>query len=56
VYYGALVVLLAVLAPVLWSLATRPAARAQIDVTIEASMTKGPAGAPVTILEFSDYQ
>jgi hypothetical protein len=31
-------------------------ARAQVDVSIEPSMTKGPASAPVTIVEFSDYQ
>jgi hypothetical protein len=26
------------------------------DLTIEPAMTKGPATAPVTIFEFSDYQ
>ena len=26
------------------------------DLTIEPAMVKGPAGAPVTIIEFSDYQ
>ena len=32
-------------------------ARAQVvDISAEPSMTKGPAGAQVTILEFSDYQ
>jgi hypothetical protein len=27
-----------------------------IRITIEPAMTKGPADAPVTIIEFSDYQ
>ena len=31
-------------------------ARAQVDVTIHPTMTKGMATAGVTILEFSDYQ
>jgi hypothetical protein len=26
------------------------------DITVEPTMVKGPAGAPVTIVEFSDYQ
>jgi hypothetical protein len=33
-----------------------PAARGQAGITIEPAMTKGPANARVTILEFSDYQ
>jgi hypothetical protein len=32
------------------------ATAAPIRITIEPVMTKGPAGAPVTIIEFSDYQ
>ena len=32
------------------------AAPAQVNVTVQPSMTKGPATAPVTIVEFSDYQ
>ena len=34
------------------------AARAygQVELTVHPSMVKGPAGAPVTIIEFSDYQ
>ena len=26
------------------------------DITVEPTMVKGPAAAPVTIVEFSDYQ
>jgi hypothetical protein len=26
------------------------------EITTEPAMVKGPAGAPVTIIEFSDYQ
>ena len=32
------------------------AARAQVDLTVAPAMTKGPAGAPVVIVAFSDYQ
>ena len=31
-------------------------APAQVELTVHPSMVKGPAGAPVTIIEFSDYQ
>lgn len=31
-------------------------APAQMQVAIEPAMTKGPVDAPVTIIEFSDYQ
>jgi protein-disulfide isomerase len=31
-------------------------AAAQVHLTVEPFMTKGPATAPVTIVEFSDYQ
>jgi hypothetical protein len=37
------------------SLALAPAL-AQIELTMTPSMTQGPAQAPVTIVEFSDYQ
>ena len=33
-----------------------PGSRAQVNLTMEASMTKGATGAKVTIVEFSDYQ
>jgi hypothetical protein len=33
-----------------------PSTRAEVQVSVEPSMTRGPVGAPVTILEFSDYQ
>ena len=31
-------------------------APAQVEITVAPFMVKGPAGAPVTIVEFSDYQ
>ncbi len=31
-------------------------APAQVELTVMPFMTKGPADAPVTIVEFSDYQ
>jgi protein-disulfide isomerase len=37
------------------SLALAPAL-AQIELTMTPAMTQGPAQAPVTIVEFSDYQ
>jgi protein-disulfide isomerase len=33
-----------------------PGSRAQVQLTIEPAMTKGPATAKVTIVEFSDFQ
>lgn len=36
-------------------LAAAPAA-AQVDVTVVPAMTKGPEGAPVTIVEFLDFE
>jgi protein-disulfide isomerase len=31
-------------------------ARAQVEITVDPNMVKGAPGAPVTIVEFSDYQ
>lgn len=46
-------VVAAVLAGALWA----PGAPAQPPAfTLEPTMTRGPAAAPVTIVEFSDYQ
>ena len=33
-----------------------PAARADVELTIDPAMLKGPPEARVTIVEFSDYQ
>jgi hypothetical protein len=46
-YYSLLVVLL---------LAVGTRADGQVNLTVEPAMTKGVAGAPVTIVEFSDFQ
>jgi protein-disulfide isomerase len=44
--------------PLLLLLLAPSASRAQapVELTLTPSMVKGPAGAPVTIIEFSDYQ
>jgi hypothetical protein len=31
-------------------------ALAQVDLTVDSARTRGPAQAPVTIVEFSDYE
>ena len=33
-----------------------PRGRAQVNLALDPAMTKGAAGAKVTIVEFSDYQ
>jgi hypothetical protein len=33
-----------------------PGGRAQVQLTLEPSMSKGAAGSTVTLVEFSDYQ
>lgn len=53
VYY---ILFLAVLPSLLaLTLGGRPAS-AQVELTVHPSMVKGPPDAPVTIVEFSDYQ
>jgi hypothetical protein len=47
VYYSVLALLL---------LTAGGPAEGQISLSIAPAMSKGPAGAPVTIVEFSDYQ
>ena len=44
------------IATILFFVVTVAVARTEPNVTIEFSMTKGSASAPVTIVEFSDYQ
>ena len=53
VYYSSIGALLGLLALVALS---PPRGLAQIEITWSPSMVKGPSGAPVTIVEFSDYQ
>lgn len=48
VYYISLLLLAAVTAA--------SGVEAQVDLTVAPTMTKGPSDAPVTIVEFSDYQ
>jgi hypothetical protein len=40
----------------LWLAPNASRAQAPIDLTVTPSMVKGSVGAPVTIIEFSDYQ
>ena len=54
VYYSSIWALLVPLA-LLAVLVASPAA-AQVEITWSPSMVRGPSGAPVTIVEFSDYQ
>ena len=54
VYYSSLWLLLVSLAALAVLVAQR--APAQVEITWSPSMVKGPSGAPVTIVEFSDYQ
>jgi hypothetical protein len=37
-------------------LATGARIHAQVEITFDPAMVKGPRDAPVTIIEFSDYQ
>lgn len=54
VYYSSIWMGLALLALALSPPTSR--ALAQIELSWSPSMVKGPPGAPVTIVEFSDYQ
>jgi hypothetical protein len=53
VYYSSMWLTLMLLA---LSVVPSPRAIAQVELTWSPSMVKGPSGAPVTIVEFSDYQ
>ena len=52
------VALLAVLLVALWAAACsgQPESTALARITIDPAMARGPADAPVTIVEFSDYE
>ena len=54
VYYSWIGATLSLLALIVVAFAAR--ADAQVELTWSPSMVKGPSGAPVTIIEFSDYQ
>ena len=54
VYYSPIAAVLALL--VVTVSIGAPRAFAQVELTWSPAMVKGPAGAPVTIVEFSDYQ
>jgi len=54
VYYSSIWALLVPLA--LLAVLVAPPAAAQVEITWSPSMVRGPSGAPVTIVEFSDYQ
>ena len=54
VYYSSIRLIFSLMALVIAVCA--PRALAQIEITWSPSMVKGPATAPVTIVEFSDYQ
>ena len=52
----ALVAALVVAVGGLGVLLVTPRGRAQVNLSVEPTMTRGPATAKVTIVEFSDYQ
>jgi hypothetical protein len=54
VYYSWIGVTLSLLTLIVVAFPAR--ADAQVELTWSPSMMKGPSGAPVTIIEFSDYQ
>jgi hypothetical protein len=54
VYYRSFWVIVAALMAA--AVAGVAAAHAQVEISVHPSMVKGAPGAPVTIVEFSDYQ
>ena len=52
--YTTLLAVLVVAAAAWWALI--PAARGQVDVSVDPAMTRGALTARVTIFEFSDYE
>jgi hypothetical protein len=48
--------LLSLLAVCAWTAACSVQGGAPAGVTLNPAMAKGPSGAPVTVVEFSDYQ
>jgi hypothetical protein len=44
------------LVPLLLAIGWTAPAAAQRDLTVTSAMTKGPEGAPVTIVEFFDFE
>jgi len=52
-YRWAVVPLLLILG---WCASAPAPAVAQVDLSVVPAMTRGPAGAPVTIVEFKDFE
>ena len=48
--------LLSCLVPLLLAVGAVVPAAAQVDLTVAPAMTRGPARAPVTIVEFFDFE
>jgi hypothetical protein len=44
------------LVPLLLAAGLAVPAAAQVDLSVTPAMTRGPEGAPLTIVEFSDFQ
>jgi len=52
-YYSKSLLLASLCAPLFWGAACAAESR---NVTIDPALVRGPADAPVTIVEFADYQ